>query len=751
MFDAWGRFVHRNRLPVLVLSLLALLPAAWLILRGGEFDNNPIPRSTESGRAAGLIERELPKKPPAFNLMFGYPTLRAEDPVFRAEVERALAPVRSDPRVARVKMPYDPLTPIDVPQISRDGHRAMVTVELKGGPSEFASLNLGQSESGAYKILRSLVRSETLEVVPAGAMALNHDFTETATRAIRRAERVIWPVVPILLILVFGSLIAAFLPLGVGVLGVASGLAFTYLLSHVLPVSVYAVNVVSMVGFSVAVDYSLFVISRFRDELAERPAEDALARTLETAGRAVLFSGLTVAIGLLGMLCLRLQSLASMGLAGTAVVLLAVLFALTFLPALLAVLGPRVDALRLPFLSPVQSERSRRAWRRLAAAVMAHPWRVLIPVVAGLVLVGSPLLRLRLGASDASVLPPTAESRRGEELRREFPSGDANQVVIVLHDAQGRLRSPAAVGRAHDFARWLAGVPGVSRVQGPVALHPDITRTQYQQIFTAAPAELPPFIREAVAQTASERLMILVASSPLRAGSTEAQNLVRTIRRTHPAVDGEVLVTGQTALDLDFAQAIARHAPVTVAVIMVATYLVLVLLLGSLLLPLTAVVMNVLSISASYGALVWIFQDGHLRDWLGFTPGPIETSTPIIMFCVMFGLSMDYEVLLLSRVREEYERTGDNTQAVASALERTGRLITGAAAIMAAVFFAFGNADMVPIQAIGIGMGIAVVVDATIVRTLLVPATMRLMGEWNWWAPAPLARLHRRRGASALH
>jgi uncharacterized membrane protein YdfJ with MMPL/SSD domain len=212
-----------------------------------------------------------------------------------------------------------------------------------------------------------------------------------------------------------------------------------------------------------------------------------------------------------------------------------------------------------------------------------------------------------------------------------------------------------------------------------------------------------------------------------------------------------VLVTGQTALDLDFAQAIARHAPVTVAVIMVATYLVLVLLLGSLLLPLTAVVMNVLSISASYGALVWIFQDGHLRDWLGFTPGPIETSTPIIMFCVMFGLSMDYEVLLLSRVREEYERTGDNTQAVASALERTGRLITGAAAIMAAVFFAFGNADMVPIQAIGIGMGIAVVVDATIVRTLLVPATMRLMGEWNWWAPAPLARLHRRRGASALH
>ena len=228
--------------------------------------------------------------------------------------------------------------------------------------------------------------------------------------------------------------------------------------------------------------------------------------------------------------------------------------------------------------------------------------------------------------------------------------------------------SPESVVRAYDLARWLASLPGVSRVEGPVALHPDITLAQYRQIFAVAPGELPPFIRDAVAQTASERLMVLVASTPLRAGSTEARELVRTIRRTHPAVDVEVLVTGQTALDLDLAEAIGRHAPLTVAVIMVATYLVLFLLLGSLLLPLKAVVMNVLSISASYGALVWIFQDGHLRHWLGFTPSPIETSTPIIMFCVMFGLSMDYEVLLLSRVREEYERTGDNTRAVGAGL-----------------------------------------------------------------------------------
>jgi RND superfamily putative drug exporter len=749
VFAAWGRFVHRHRWFVLALSVLSLAPSVWLIARGATFDNNPLPSFTESGRAIALIERELPRKPPSFGLILGSASLRAEDPAFRDAVTRTLAPLRNDARVARVVTPFDGAGR-NRQHVSRDGHRILATVELTSGPSEFAALNLGQGESGAYAELRALVRSDALEVVPVGTMALNHDFTETATRAIARAERVLWPVVPLLLVLVFGSVIAAALPLGVGVLGVAAGMAATLALSRVAPVSVYAVNVVSMVGFSVAVDYSLFVISRFRDELRGRPGAEALARTMETAGRAVLFSGLTVAIGLLGMLCLRLPSLASMGLAGTVVVLLAVAFALTFLPALLAILGPRVDALRPPFLNPEQSERSRRAWRWLAAAVMAHPWRVLIPVVAGLVLVGSPFLRLRLGGSDASVLPASAESRRGEELRRrEFAAGEANQLAVALHDSRGRIRSAESVGRAHDFSLWLASLPNVSRVDGPVSIDPRITRAQYQEIFATPRELLPPSLREALAQTASDRLMLLVVSTPLRAGAQEAHALVRTIRAAHPPaahppVDGEVLVTGQTALDLDSADVIARNAPVAVAVIVVATYVVLFMLLGSLLLPLKAVVMNVLSISASYGALVWIFQDGYLGGWLGFTPGPIETSTPIIMFCVMFGLSMDYEVLLLSRVREEYDRTGDNAQSVAFALERTGRLITGAALIMAAVFFAFGTADMVPIQAIGIGMGIAVVVDATVVRALLVPATMRLMGEWNWWAPAPLARLHRR-------
>ena len=265
-----------------------------------------------------------------------------------------------------------------------------------------------------------------------------------------------------------------------------------------------------------------------------------------------------------------------MGLAGTAVVLLAVAFSLTFLPALLAVLGRRVDALRVPYLHPEQSALSHRAWQWLAATVMAHPWRVLVPVVVALILVGSPFLRLRLAGSDVGILPPAAESRRGEELyRAEFPSGESSHIVVVLHDSQGKLRSPESVGRAYDFAQWLGKLPNVSRVQGPVSLHPQITRDHYLQIFAASPEMLPVFIREAVAQTASDRLMVLAVSTPLRAGSKEAHDLVRAIRAARPPLDAEVLVTGQSAVDMDIAHTIAQNAPLTVAVIMLATYVVL--------------------------------------------------------------------------------------------------------------------------------------------------------------------------------
>jgi putative drug exporter of the RND superfamily len=740
----WGRWVHGARWPVLVVSALSLLVSVGVIVAGGRLDPPDVPAETESGRARRLIERELPGQPPTFSVVFSSATLAARDPAFRAEVEQALAPLRRDARVARVRTVYDATgeRPSAVtPLVSRDGRRTLVVVELHGKASGFASLEFSGLPPDLYPALRALVRAPTLEVVAVGNIALNHDFTEVARQDLGRVELVILPVVALLLLLVFGGVVAAALPLVVGGLAMAGAMAGTLLLARLVSVSIYAPNIVSMIGLGVAIDYSLFVVSRFREEIREHSGPEALSRTVATAGRAILYSGLTVAIGLLGMVFLGLGNLGSMGWAGTIVVALAVVYGLTTLPALLAVLGPRVNSLRLPFLHPERSGLGPGLWHRLAALVMSHPWRVLVPVVGVLLLLGVPFLHLRVGSGDATSLPAEAESRRGDELlRRDFPGGDANQIVVVLDAGDGSPLEPGRVAQTFALSRWLAGRPHVTGVDSFVDLDPSLDLPTYQQIAALPRAARPPELDAALRFTVGEHIAILSARTDLRAAGDEARALVREIRTEHPPYAGAVLVTGQTAFDLDFIGLVLRRAPLAIGLVVVVTALVLFLLLDSVVLPLKAIVMNLLSITASYGALVWIFQDGHLSGWLGFTPGPIQTATPLIMFCLVFGLSMDYEVLMLSRVREEYARSGDNAQAVAWGLERTGRLITGAAAIMAAVFFGFGMARSVIVQAVGIGIGIAVVVDATIVRALLVPAAMRLMGRWNWWRPSWLAR-----------
>jgi len=709
---------------------------------GGRFDSTLVPRETESGQALHLMERDLPARPLAFHLIFQHPTLSASHAAVKAEVLHALAPLRDHPKVAAVRTAWDG-SRIDPERMSRDERFTRASVELRGYTSAVESMVFAAKGGEAYAELRPLVRSDVLTVVAQGALALHHDFTETTRRDVRRAEMVILPVVPLLLLLAFRSVVAAALPFGVGLLAVAGGLAATMLLSRISSVSIFATNVVTMVGLAVAVDYSLFIVSRFREEIRHRSVADALGRTLETAGVAILFSGLTVALGLLGLYALGLGNLGSIGLSGTLVVSFAVLYSLTFLPALLAVLGSRVDA--WPVFRPVRNgPASHGFWRRLTAIVMAHPWPILLPVAAVLLLLGAPFTRIRLGATDVGMLPPGAEARRGEEIvRREFPGQETNRIAIVLDYGDGSPLTAPRIERLYEYSRRLAREPGVNRVDSFVTLDPAITLPQYQML-AVMPASAPPLIQGALLQTMGRHIAIVVLHTPQAAGSDEAHALVRRIRAEGTVGDARVLVTGHTAFDLDFTALVRDHAPRAVAIIVVATCVVLFVLLGSFLLPLKAVIMNFLSISASYGALVWIFQDGHLARWLDFAPGPIESGTPLIMFCVTFGLSMDYGVLLLSRIREEYQGGGDNALAVAVGLERTGRLITAAAAIMAAVFFGFAMADLVVIKAIGIGMGIAVVVDATVVRMLLVPATMRLLGHWNWWAPAPIARWHAR-------
>jgi RND superfamily putative drug exporter len=740
MLSRWGRVVPRWRWWIVVLAVVPLTPWLW-VSRASHLDESVVPPGMEAVRAVKVLDEELAPRPPSFGLILSHPTLRADEPAFRAAADRALEPLRRDARIKRVRTAWETR---DARWVSTDGRRAVAMVELHGRAPAFASMVVPSAPLELYEALRARVRSDALEILSFGPLALNHDFTQMVKRDLRRAELVVLPAVLLLLILVFGSVVAAALPLVVGLLGVAAGFAASAVLAQVMPVSAYANNVVSMIGLGVAIDYSLFVVSRFRDEMQTASPEQALVRAMATSGRTVLFSGLTVAIGLLGMILLRMGSISTIGIASTIVVAFAVAYSLTLLPALLAILGPRVNALAVRRLD---RSTGNGFWPGLATAVMARPWAVLVPVVAILLLLGAPFRHIRLGTPDFSTLPETAESRRGQELlAAQFPQMDASTIVVVLRYPDDAGLTPPRVKELHEASRWLAARPGITRVDSAASLDPRMQLEDYLQLAVAPRELLPAPFQEALAELVGRRVAVIAAQTSFPEGSNDARALVRAIRAGHPRVDAELLVTGRTAYDVDFIDLVAGVAPAAVTFVVVATAVVLFLLLGSVLLPLKAVAMNLLSISASYGALVWIFQDGHLSGLLRFTPSPIEPVIPLIMFCVLFGLSMDYEVLLLSRTQEEWERTGDNQQAVAAALGSTGRLITGAAAIMAAVFFGFGAANAIMVKEMGIGMGIAVVMDATVVRALLVPATMRLLGRWNWWAPAPLKRLYRRTG-----
>ncbi|HEV3232301.1 MAG TPA: MMPL family transporter, partial [Candidatus Dormibacteraeota bacterium] len=705
MLDRWGGFVHRHRLAVLGLSAVLLALSVLGLLRGGQF-RDPGPGIVEAGQAAKLLD-ELPKTGgSSFSLMLGSATLRATDPAFRSAALDALSRLRGDPRVAGVDTPFDAGVPpaTAAAMTSKDGHSVVAQVRLRDDSS---------LTRGYYPELRAEVASPVLRVQAAGGVAVGWAFDHYLAQDLSRAEVVSLPLSLILLLLVFGAVVAALLPVGVGALTITGAVAGVLLLTHATDVSQYALNIVTLVGLGVSIDYSLFIVSRFREELeTSGDVEPALRRTLATAGRAVVFSGLTVAIGLSGMLFYRGTFLASMGMAGAIAVSLAVLYGLTFLPALLALLGRRVNRFRLPF-----GERagSLHLWRRLAHAVMRRPVRVLVPTVGFILLALSPFLHIRLANGDITQLPPAAEVRQGNEtLVRGFPGQDQNSIQVVV-DFPSRPLSAEHVGELYDLSRRLARLPGALRVQSVVDSDPGLDRAAYQRLLGGPASALPPALAAAVRQNVGPHVFLLQVLTAAGQQSDAARRLVADIRADRAVGDGRLSVTGQTAFDIDFIAYLVAHTPAAMAYIIGVTMVVLFLLLGSVLLPLKAVVMNLLSLSASFGALVWIFQDGHLSRALGFTAAPIDPSIPVLLFCIVFGLSMDYEVMLLSRMREEYRRTGDNRAAVAGGLERSGRLISGAAAIMVAVFAAFGLADVVLIKAIGLGMALAVAIDATVV------------------------------------
>jgi RND superfamily putative drug exporter len=447
--------------------------------------------------------------------------------------------------------------------------------------------------------------------------------------------------------------------------------------------------------------------------------------------------------------------MASMGAAGAIVVAVAVVYGLTFLPAMLSIVGPGVNRLRIRLPLPGgerAGERGSGFWHGLATWVMRRPLVVLLPTTGFLLLAASPFIQLRLANGDVDMLPSRLEARQGyDQMINNFPGQDQTTFNVVVNYPDGSPLTAARIGDQYDLQQRISAIPGVLHTNSIYSLDPSLGRSDYQALYTGDPNNIPPAARQLMAATVGKHVVVIQATTASPATSDASRAIVNSIRALPGAGDGaQVLVGGQTAVDLDVIKFIVDRTPLAIGFVVAATLIVLFLLTGSVVLPIKAVLLNFLSIGASFGALVWIFQQGHLSTLLGFTPQSIDPSIPVILFSIVFGLSMDYEVLLVSRIHEEYIRTGNNTMAVAHGLERTGRIITGAAAIMVTVFLAFGLAEVVIIKAIGIGLAIAVALDATLVRMLVVPAVMRLLGEWTWWAPRPLRRLYSRAGLGDL-
>jgi RND superfamily putative drug exporter len=705
---------------VIVLACLPFAPQAVRRLQPGGFSSP----AHEAQRTADLLQAAFESSPATLVAVYTSDELTSDDPRFLQAMDASLARVGSLAGVASITTHRE-----NALQAAPDGRTAYASIALNVGPEAFREL---------LPTVKDAIQPTELDMVLTGAPVFYADILEVTERDLRRAELISFPFAGLALVLLFGSLVASALPALVGGAAVATTLAVMALISNVTDLSVFALNLVTMLGLGLGIDYSLFVVSRFREEGPtddRRPTtdvRDALAATMSTAGRAVLFSGLTVLLGLLGLMTFDLMAMRSLGIAGSIVVGLCVLAALTLLPALLALLGPRVGAFTV-----LRPPRGRSGfWQRIAQSVMARPWPVFTAVVVGLLLLGAPFLRVDLGAPDASILPRDVQSRQGFDLLRDrFGPGEIAPILVVVQ-AQDTVFTPERIGTLVDFARRLEADPRVARVDAMVTLDPRLSREQYQLLYRDEGRVYEGFARAAAGAFTRDPVTLLRVVAREGQTTAEAKSLVRSIRATPIGGGMEMLVGGGSAGVVDYVDALYSDFPRALILVVGATYLVLLWTFRSAVLPIKAIIMNALSITASYGALVVVFQEGMFSGLLGFQPlGFVEASLPIVLFCVLFGLSMDYEVFLLSRIREAYLESGDNRDSVAQGLERSGRIITSAAAIIVLVSGSFVAADIILIKALGLGTAIAVFLDATVVRALLVPATMRLLGDWNWWAP----------------
>ena len=745
-FYKLGEFTYDHRKKVLVIGILACLAMASLMTMGPNWAESWGEGDLESMNAGKMYDDAFSSEEgsQSFTYLVFHPTLDDTSSEWQDAVTEALSDFASLDDVI-----------IEYSWEKTDDERGEFIHEDSDGfwALNVVTINLERSEAKelyAENWEDVEIDDEGFETWRTGGVAIDVIFDKRIQDDLITAELVSGPLSLIILLIVFGTIIAALLPIGIAFLTVLSAMGITIWLSNVTDVTQYAVNIISLIGIGVSIDYSLFMVNRFREEMNRgHDIRTSTAMTVATAGIAVFCSGVSVGIGLMGMLFFENTGIPSLGIGGTLAVSVAMIYSLVVLPSILAMLGSRVsDGWKLPFSFKTENDAEDGIWSRIAKTVMERPWTVLIPTLVILLGAGLPFFQAEFSMASRDALPPDDETRVGfEHLDDKWPESAANSALIVL-DFDGE--DPLEENNIRMMYRWASDQVNDSRVidgfgyaLGPI---PGMSEDEVVDFWSSD--ELSPQMnatREYSRQlflSNSTTFFVFSLDGPIT--GADSREFVSDIRNDRGSLiddlvigdDGALLVAGFAAYSLDTLDAIADNLPIALAFIFISTIILIYIQVRSIIIPIKAIVMNILSISASFGMLVFVFQWGYGADLLNFTPQPIEATNPVIMFCIVFGLSMDYEVLMLSRIHEEWERTGDNTLAVANGLQRTGRLITGAAAIMVVVFSAFGLSSVVILKQIGLGLALAILIDATIVRALVVPATMRLMGKWNWWSPA---------------
>ena len=742
-FYSWlARNSYRHRWPILAGWLVILILAgvgasqAEHAFKVGGFS---LP-GTEFHEASTVLSRDLDlSSDKAALAIFHSDELFVTDPAFHASVEQALANLNEEAVVTKTESFYD----TGLPQmVSDDNRTTFAWVTLEGDE------NLLEEESPH---LREIVRADNIDAYLIGQAAVNFDVEQASAEDLVRVEQFTFPIVFLLLILVFGSLVAAGVPLVLGIVSVVSSLAVLFILAQIGDISIFALNTATMIGLGLAIDFSLILVSRFREELRDRPVDEAIEVMLQTAGRSITFSGVTLMMTMAVLTLFPVMVIRSIALSITVVAAVAVIAALGLLPAVMAVLGTRIERGNvrrfLPFSSPGESH----FWERWSRRVMGRPWASLIAAVLVLGTMALPALWLERSGVTVDVLPESAESREAFELvERQFGPGYAAPLFVVVETAnEGALWQPEIMTGVFDLHQELEADPRVVEVQSLASLIPNPSASWMQSLSPVTIGANPDRERIArrIANLDGDNTTTTLIVYP-RNGETDPET-VDLMLELRDRADGVVagvpqaraLVGGAAAQHYDFDRVVYDQFPILLALSLLVTFVILMLFFHSLILPIKAIILNLIGLVASYGILVLVFQFGVGDALLGFDSlGAVLSYTPVLLFSIVFGLSTDYEVFVLSRVKEYYREGYSNEEAVARGIDRTAGVITAAGLIMIAVFGSFALTEVLVIKEIGFALAVAVLLDMTLVRLVLVPASMKLMEDWNWWMPRSLGR-----------